>query len=265
MRVKLIAVDMDGTFLSDAGYYDRERFEKQYRKMKENGIKFVVASGNQYFQLRSFFSEFADELTYVAENGAYIISDGKELFAAEIPEKETKAIIDKISGMPAVNMVVCGKKSAYVKEETSEEFFKYANRYYHKLLRCSDIKSIDDQIFKFALNCPVEMVKEVQNELNELIGHILTPTASGHGDIDLILPGINKAHGLKILQEKWGISENEILAFGDSGNDLEMLAHAYYSYAMENGSEEAKKTARFTAPSNNENGVLDIIDKYIEM
>ena len=107
------------------------------------------------------------------------------------------------------------------------------------------------------------MVKEVQKELDGLIGHILTPTASGHGDIDLILPGVNKAHGLTILQEKWGISSDEILAFGDSGNDIEMLAHAYYSYAMENGSEEVKKTARFIAPSNNENGVLEIIDKYI--
>ena len=263
MGVKLIAVDMDGTFLSDTGNYDRERFKKQYMKMKESGIRFVVASGNQYYQLHSFFPEFADELTYVAENGAYIISEGKELFAAEIPRKETEAIIDKISEMPAVNMVVCGKKSAYVKIETSDDFFRYANRYYHKLLRTTDIKSVDDQIFKFALNCPVEIVKEVQEELNSLIGHILTPTASGHGDIDLILPGINKAHGLKILQEKWGISETEILAFGDSGNDLEMLAHAYYSYAMENGNEMVKKTARFTAPSNNDNGVLDIIDEYI--
>jgi hydroxymethylpyrimidine pyrophosphatase-like HAD family hydrolase len=42
-----------------------------------------------------------------------------------------------------------------------------------------------------------------------------------------------------------------------------MLAHVYYSYAMENGSEEAKRTARFAAPSNNTNGVLEIIDKYI--
>lgn len=263
MGIKLIAVDMDGTFLSDGGDYDRERFRKQYIKMKENGIRFVVASGNQYYQLHSFFPEFADELTYVAENGAYIISEKEELFAAEIPRKETEAIIDKVSEMPDVNMVVCGKKSAYVKAETSDEFFKYANRYYHRLLRISDIKSADDQIFKFALNCPVELVKTVQRELNNVIGHILTPTASGHGDIDLILPGINKAHGLKILQKRWGITEKEILAFGDSGNDIEMLAHVYYSYAMENGNEEVKKTARFTAPSNNESGVFKIIDEYI--
>ncbi len=55
MRIKLIAVDMDGTFLSDQKTYNRERFMAQYRQMKEQGIRFVVASGNQYYQLISFF------------------------------------------------------------------------------------------------------------------------------------------------------------------------------------------------------------------
>lgn len=55
MSIKLIAVDMDGTFLSDQKTYNRERFMAQYRQMKEQGIRFVVASGNQYYQLISFF------------------------------------------------------------------------------------------------------------------------------------------------------------------------------------------------------------------
>ena len=54
MNVKLIAVDMDGTFLTNNNEYDQERFTRQYEFMKEKGIHFVVASGNQYYQLRSF-------------------------------------------------------------------------------------------------------------------------------------------------------------------------------------------------------------------
>ena len=53
--VKMIEVDMDGTFLSDAKTYNRARFLAQYARMKERGIRFVVASGNQYYQLISFF------------------------------------------------------------------------------------------------------------------------------------------------------------------------------------------------------------------
>lgn len=55
MSIKLIAVDMDGTFLSDQKTYNRERFMAQYQQMKAQGIRFVVASGNQYYQLISFF------------------------------------------------------------------------------------------------------------------------------------------------------------------------------------------------------------------
>ena len=58
MNVKLIAVDMDGTFLTNNNEYDQERFTRQYEFMKEKGIHFVVASGNQYYQLRSFFQIF---------------------------------------------------------------------------------------------------------------------------------------------------------------------------------------------------------------
>ncbi len=49
MSIKLIAVDMDGTFLSDQKTYNRERFMAQYQQMKAQGIRFVVASGNQYY------------------------------------------------------------------------------------------------------------------------------------------------------------------------------------------------------------------------
>ena len=68
MSVKLIAVDMDGTFLSDAKTYNRERFLAQYARMKAQGIRFVVASGNQYYQLISFFPEIVKVKTSLTVN-----------------------------------------------------------------------------------------------------------------------------------------------------------------------------------------------------
>ncbi len=57
MSVKVIVTDMDGTFLNDAKTYNQPRFMAQYQELKKRGIKFVVASGNQYYQLISFFPE----------------------------------------------------------------------------------------------------------------------------------------------------------------------------------------------------------------
>ena len=55
MTIKVIVTDMDGTFLDDAKKYDRARFMAQYLELKKRNIEFVVASGNQYYQLISFF------------------------------------------------------------------------------------------------------------------------------------------------------------------------------------------------------------------
>ena len=53
MTVKVIVPDMDGTFLNDTKTYDRARFLAQFAQLQQRGIEFVVASGNQYYQLIS--------------------------------------------------------------------------------------------------------------------------------------------------------------------------------------------------------------------
>ena len=55
-KIKMVAVDMDGTFLNKQMEYDRTRFWRLFEIMKIRDIKFVVASGNQYYQLISFFA-----------------------------------------------------------------------------------------------------------------------------------------------------------------------------------------------------------------
>lgn len=54
--IKAIAVDMDGTFLNSNNDYDREAFLELFKKLKAKEVRFVVASGNQYAQISSFFS-----------------------------------------------------------------------------------------------------------------------------------------------------------------------------------------------------------------
>ena len=56
MAIKMIVTDLDGTFYHKDLNYDKERFNRLYKQMKEHDIRFVVASGNQYYQLISFFS-----------------------------------------------------------------------------------------------------------------------------------------------------------------------------------------------------------------
>ncbi|HCM89073.1 MULTISPECIES: Cof-type HAD-IIB family hydrolase [Vagococcus] len=264
--IKLVAVDMDGTFLSSNKEYNRERFMKIYEEMKRKSIKFVVASGNQYYQLKSFFPEIAEEISFVAENGALVISEGEELFCGKMSDDLVQEVLDFIKEQPEVFMIVCGRKSAYTSEKEPQELINLGKTYYHRLQVLPEItQEIDDIFFKVATNVPVDETERFLAFFNEKFSGRLEAVSSGHGDIDLIIPGLHKANGLQILQEKWGIDASEIVAFGDGGNDLEMLRHVKYSYAMENSSRKVKKTATYLAPDNDNEGVLAVLEKILTL
>ncbi|MEG0214714.1 MAG: HAD hydrolase family protein, partial [Hungatella sp.] len=59
------------------------------------------------------------------------------------------------------------------------------------------------------------------------------------------------------------ITPQETLVFGDQLNDIEMLQQAYYSFAVGNAREEVKAVARFTADTNERNGVLKILKQFL--
>lgn len=264
-QVKMIAVDMDGTFLNSQNDYDRELFHELYQKMKEQEVKFVVASGNQYYQLKSFFPEIEKELSFVAENGAYIVHEDKEVDCGKIELETVHEILDILSDYENVHTILCGRDSAYVNEKEPQEFIDHGSIYYHRLKKVGDLYKVDqDTLFKFALSVPVEQVEEILESLHKELGDKITPVSSGHGDIDLIIPGVHKASGLVKLQKLWGIEDEEVAAFGDSGNDLEMLKHAGFSYAMANGHPKVKEAAKEVIASNNENGVLRQVAVLLE-
>ncbi|OPW09097.1 HAD hydrolase family protein, partial [Salmonella enterica] len=122
MTVNVVVTDMDGTFLDDAKQYDRVRFMAQYQELKKRNIEFVVASGNQYYQLISFFPELKDEISFVAENGALVYEHGKQLFHGELTQHESRIVIGELLKDKQLNFVACGLKSAYVSKNAPETF-----------------------------------------------------------------------------------------------------------------------------------------------
>lgn len=263
MSIKLIAVDMDGTFLSDAKTYNRERFLGQYQRMKEQRIRFAVASGNQYYQLISFFPEIVDEIAFVAENGGWVVDAGEDIFNSSIPRDHFQKVVRFLQTRSELEIIACGKQSAYTLKSYSDAFKEIAVRYYHRLEEIDSFDNIEDTLLKFGLNVPDTLVPQMQKLIHDRVGDMLTAVTTGHGSIDLIVPGVHKAHGLRLLQARWGIEDSEVLAFGDSGNDIEMLRQSGYGFAMKNASDVVKSVANYRAPGNNDEGVLQIIEKAL--
>lgn len=76
-----------------------------------------------------------------------------------------------------------------------------------------------------------------------------------------ILSECHKTFGLKMLVERLGINPDQCVAFGDGGNDIEMLEYCGLSYAMDNATEAVKQVAKHQCPSNDEDGVLVTLDR----
>ncbi|APX73233.1 Cof-type HAD-IIB family hydrolase [Companilactobacillus allii] len=262
-ELKLVATDMDGTFLNDHGTYDESAFKEVYQLMEQRNIQFVVASGNQYYQLQSFFTEYPKTI-FVSENGALIAGEDKEYWTSHFDCEAYLKVIEVTSQIKDLDMVACGKKSAYVLSNVSDEWFNQVNHYYTHLKRIDKFENVEDEILKFASNCPDDATNNLVSELTEKLQGIGTPVSGGNGSIDIIQPGMNKAAGLSKLGKELNIKPEEMCAFGDGGNDIEMLQYVGNGIAMENASQLVKNIADTGTESNNNQGVISYLKNILE-
>ena len=105
----------------------------------------------------------------------------------------------------------------------------------------------------------------VRQELLDVVedcGPLAVTTSFGE-NMELTAPGVNKGSAVQALCEKLGLEPDQVMAFGDAGNDLELLAWAGWSFAMGNASSEAKAAARYTTGTNREGGVGMAVEQYL--
>ena len=92
--IKLIATDMDGTLLDSKKRMPADILPV-IRALKEQGVSFVIASGRQYAALRRDLRELADDVIFIAENGALIMEKDEQLFIDPMAREDIPEIIAK--------------------------------------------------------------------------------------------------------------------------------------------------------------------------
>ena len=123
MTIKLIATDMDGTFLDEKGAYDRQRFDRLLKEMQARGIHFVAASGNSMPRLNRIFEGFEKEVTFVAENGARLVEKGETILHQTMPRAEVTALLDYYSDkLVEYRAVVSGLNQSYRLKEARFDY-----------------------------------------------------------------------------------------------------------------------------------------------
>jgi len=257
--IKLIATDMDGTLLNEHGNIDNEFWDLE-QNLKDNGIYFAVASGRQYNTLLEQFHRIKDRTIFIAENGCNVIYQGKEVYTDIMDLEEARKILNEIHAIENTEIVLCGKKSAYVSGK-NEAFSKELGKYYLALEVVKDVREVEDEIFKIALCSFAGSENHIFPHLKNIKENYQV-VVSGDSWVDISKKHVNKGVAIKKIQEKFQISYDETMVFGDYLNDLEMMSSGKYSFAMENAHPKLKAAAAFQAKSNKDNGVIYAIKEF---
>lgn len=285
-QIRLVAVDMDGTLLDDEKNFP-PGLDELLDHLEQHGVVFVPASGRQVWTLIDMFPG-RPGLTFIGENGAIVMRDGREISSAPLDlatvresvrlvrqyalprPGATAAREDAGEGSLRENfdggLVVCGKNCAYV-ERTDEAFLAAVAPYYTRTQCVDDLMRVIDEIEQGRIDeAIIKLAVYSAGDVTALADQTLGRFARSHqfaisaaNWADLQDRGVDKGRALRALQDYLGVTPGQTAVFGDAGNDLSMIAQAEFSFAMENASADVRAAARFLAPSNNEAGVVKVL------
>lgn len=263
--IKFIAVDMDGTLL-DSDKNLPPRFTENIKKLNDMGIVFAPASGRQYYSLKCQFEELDLDFIYIAENGAIVVEDGEIVSMDCLDGDVAKDIISKVRNISTASIILCCEDYSYSEKIVGDHFIKNAQMYYKKFKLVDDLIPLCDtkSILKIAIFDPISPDKNVKQVLPSYDG-LAEIIVSGDEWVDAMKPGVSKGSAIKRIKEKYGFKSSECMCFGDYMNDYKMLLECDESYAMKNAHEELKKIAKYIAPSNDENGVMRVIEEKFNL
>ena len=272
MTIKLIATDMDGTLLDPKGQVDLPRLEKILDQLEERGIRFVIATGNEIHRVKQLLGHLTERVVLIVANGARIF-EGNQLLQAQTWEDDmVNRALEFFKGRECQDQfVVTSMNGGFVKEGTVftdlENFMtpEMIELFYQRMNFVEELEShLFGGVLKMSLVVGEERSDSVLEEINHLFNGYVQAVSSGYGCIDILQSGIHKAWGLQELLKRWDIKAEEIMAFGDSENDVEMLQLAGIAYAMENADDKAKAVATDFAPSNSQAGVYQVLEDWLE-
>ena len=272
MEIKVIATDMDGTLLDPRGQLDLPRLEKILDQLDQRGIRFVIATGNEIHRMRQLLGHLAERVVLVVANGARIFEHNELLQAQTWDEDMVDKALAHFKGRECQDQfVVTAMNGGFVKEGTVfTELDKFMTPEMIKKLyqRMNFVDEFDSSllggVLKMSMVVGEERSESVLQEINDLFDGHVRAVSSGYGCIDILQDGIHKAWGLEELLKRWNLKSEQIMAFGDSENDIEMLEMAGISYAMENAEERVKEIATEVAPANSQAGVYQVLENWLE-
>ena len=282
---KMIAIDIDGTLLNSKSELTKKTIDI-LKEASDRGVYIVLTSGRISTNVKNFCNKIGANQYLIAENGASVINlkTNEIEYSKYIPKDVVNKVLD-----------ICEENSIYYMVYTQKELIvkniKYMSLFFYKQnynpnARIKQVVAGRDYInqctekFTKLMICDEDrsIYKSIVRKLRKIDGidvlpvpHVSTKKIKDNGKefeikysyADISAEGANKWTAIEYLANKLGIKQEEIIAIGDNINDLHMIHNAGLGVAMENGCPLVRKVANVVAPSNDIDGVAQIVEKYV--
>ncbi|WP_203246409.1 Cof-type HAD-IIB family hydrolase [Sporosarcina beigongshangi] len=260
---KLVAIDLDGTLLTDE-LIITPRTIQAIQKAVELGTVVTIATGRMYPSAKQFAQQLGINVPVITYQGAIIkeIASNEVLYERLIPADIAQQLVDIANekdlhlqvyqddilyGASESDKLIAYSKKSKVPYKVEPDLGKLANRGFTKALF---IEASDD-------------LDHLQDELRELFGERAHISKSAVNYLEVTHPEANKGSALLHLASKLGIDRSETIGIGDNHNDIELIQTAGLGVAMGNAVQAVKDIADYTSLTNNEEGVCHAIEKFV--
>lgn len=272
MSIKLIVTDMDGTLLDEDHATVPARNIAALRKAREAGVKLAVASGRTWCILRDAVGQVGGVDYAILANGASILdcTTGEFIYENGFPPAQAAALIRALEGENLPFEVYCRGQN-YLRPEDADRLGEaLLTPQFAEVYLKQGVKVVPDLVEALG-NCPMEKInlfyapeerKEALEQMAMAIGPVEVSRAL-EKNMEFNFGGVSKGKALATLAARLGLGPDEVMAFGDAGNDLTMLRWVGWSFAMANATEEAKAAAKHQTASNHEAGVGQAVERFI--
>lgn len=238
--IKLIALDMDGTLLN-TNHEVSDRTKDAIKEALAKDIHVVLSTGRGIRACYPYAELLKLESYLITANGGEIWTVEKELLDQHLHQTETIEKLYHLGKEIGVNMWMISTDGVF-NNEAPENFNDY------KWLKFGCESKDKDKLDK--------MIKE----MSYYEGLELTNSLPTNVEVNPV--GVSKAKALHFLCEKIGITMDNVMAVGDSLNDIKMIQEAGVGVAMGNAQDAIKKVANFVTDTNNNDGVAKAIEKF---
>ncbi len=263
MAIKLLAVDLDDTLLNEECVVS-EANKKAIREAVARGVIVTIATGRMYESAQKIAKEIGIDVPLISYNGALVQTAVSEevLMKRCLDEDAARAVLD-LFREKGWYIQLYRDDTLYV-DKATDDTRAYEARVETTAVEIGEAfyENPRDILKMLAISDPekIDFVEETVHA--SFAGKVFAPRSMPRF-LEIVNAKVNKGEALRFVAEHFGVARDEVMAIGDSNNDIAMVEYAGLGVAMGNASPRVKEAADVMTKSNQEDGVAEAIKAYI--